>query len=172
MDRLTSSKFSFGDFELDVERRRLFEQGQPVALNSRTFELLFALVSRRGEILSKDELLETVWDGQFVEEGNLAVHVSTLRKTLGERKNENKFIVTVPGRGYSFVAEMEDGTGDEIVIESHSRSHIIVEEEISENGNRSPIASEIGALRSQDLDRDKRKRNWKKLAVVWAAPVI
>src|SRR6266446_1552541 len=101
MEQVTTTSFSFGDFELDASRRLLFNQGRPVALNYRTLELLCALVSRRAEILSKDELLATVWEGQFVEEGNLTVHISALRKALGETKNENKFIVTVPGRGYS-----------------------------------------------------------------------
>jgi Tol biopolymer transport system component/DNA-binding winged helix-turn-helix (wHTH) protein len=143
MEELTTTRFSFGDFELDGARRRLLKQGQPVALNYRTFELLFALVSRRGEILSKDDLLATVWEGQFVEEGNLTVHISALRKALGESKNENKFIVTVPGRGYSFVAELNDATGDDIIIESHTRSEIFVEEEIVEGEERRSGEREI-----------------------------
>ncbi len=60
-------------------------------------------------MLSKDELLEKVWAGQFVEENNLTVHVSALRKALGETKNEHRFIVTVPGKGYSFVAKVNLG---------------------------------------------------------------
>ena len=84
---------------IDPEQRRLlFKEGKPVSLNSKTFDLLLALIMKRGEILSKDELLETVWAGQFVEEGNLTVHISTLRKILGEKKDENRFIITVPGR--------------------------------------------------------------------------
>src|SRR5258708_6663640 len=128
MEQLTTTRFSFGDFELDAGRRLLLSEGEPVALNYRAFELLHALVSRAGEILSKDELLAMVWEGQFVEEGNLTVHISALRKALGETKNENKYIVTVPGRGYSFVAELNDTGSDQIFIESHSRSEIFVEE--------------------------------------------
>jgi DNA-binding winged helix-turn-helix (wHTH) protein/Tol biopolymer transport system component len=105
MKPLTIHNFRFDDFELDCAKRLLFKQGIPVSLNPKTFDLLEILVNRRGEVLSKDELLEKVWDGQFVEESNLTVHVSTLRKILGETRGENRFIITVPGKGYKFVGE-------------------------------------------------------------------
>jgi Tol biopolymer transport system component/DNA-binding winged helix-turn-helix (wHTH) protein len=129
MEMLTEKKFTFADFELDGARRRLFKQGEAVALNSRTFDLLLVLVERRGEILSKDELLEIVWKGQFVEEGNLTVHISNLRKLLGEKKDEHQFIVTIPGRGYRFIAEIKNET----IVESHSLTQIVVEEEVAED---------------------------------------
>src|SRR5205809_4993131 len=103
MESLPVKKYAFAEFELDCARKRLLKQGKPVALNYRAYELLAVLVERKGEILSKDELLEKVWEGQFVEEGNLPVHISALRKIFGEKKDDNRFIVTVPGRGYSFV---------------------------------------------------------------------
>src|SRR6185369_14066410 len=108
MDALTAKRFSFAEFELDGERRDLLKGGEPVALNSKTLDLLLALVERRGEVLTKDELLERVWPGQFVEEGNLSVHISGLRKALGEKKKDHNFIVTVPGRGYSFIAALRN----------------------------------------------------------------
>jgi Tol biopolymer transport system component/DNA-binding winged helix-turn-helix (wHTH) protein len=139
MKALTSTQFKFGDFEIDASRRVLLKHGEPVALNSKTFDLLLTLVERRGEVLSKDELLDKVWAGQFVEEGNLKVQVSTLRKVFGEKRNENRFIATVPGRGYSFVAEFDDG--EDIIIESHSSARIVVEEEIDDGQppNRTPL---------------------------------
>src|SRR5215471_20917547 len=97
--------YRFGDFELDYSQRLLLRDGRPVALNPKAFDLLTALVENRGQLMTKDQLLERVWPGQFVEEGNLTVHMSTVRKALGERKNEQRYIVTVPGRGYQFVAE-------------------------------------------------------------------
>src|SRR5678815_235511 len=106
MDTLTTKRFAFADFELDGERRTLSRKGKPVALNSKTFDLLLTLVEHRGEILSRDVLLEKVWAGQYVEEGNLSVHISVLRKALGERKKDHIFIVTVPGQGYRFVAKL------------------------------------------------------------------
>ena len=130
----TAKTFSFGDFELDAERRLLLKQGKSVALNAKAFNLLLILVQHRGHVLGKDELMEKVWAGQFVEENNLAVHVSALRKIFGERKDEHRFIVTVPGEGYSFVAELNLESNGEIVVQSHSLSRIIVEEETTENG--------------------------------------
>jgi TolB-like protein/DNA-binding winged helix-turn-helix (wHTH) protein/Tfp pilus assembly protein PilF len=162
METLPAKHFRFGDFELDSPKRLLLKDGQPVALNSKTFDLLFALVENHGEVLSKDELLERVWPGQFVEEGNLTVQVSTLRKIFGERKDEHRFIVTVPGRGYSFVAELDDGINGEIVIESHRRSRIIVEEETAENGflNKSENAAIDYAQLPSALPSIRQKRGF------------
>jgi Tol biopolymer transport system component/DNA-binding winged helix-turn-helix (wHTH) protein len=125
MEIPTGKKFRFADFELDVTKRLLFSDGKPLPLNSKTFDLLLTLVEHRGQVLTKDELLEKVWAGQFVEEGNLKVQVRALRKLFDEKKGENRFIATVPGRGYSFVAELEP---DEIVLESHRLSRILVDD--------------------------------------------
>lgn len=131
MQTLTAKRFSFAEFEIDGARRLLLKDGVVVALKPKAFDLLLALVERRGEVLSKDELLSTVWANQFVEEGNLTVHISALRKALGETKKEHQFIVTVPGRGYSFVAALKDDE-EEIYVESRSLSRIVVEERIEE----------------------------------------
>src|SRR5215813_1214182 len=134
MNSSTSRHYSFADFELDGVRRVLLRQGKPVALKSKALDLLLILVEHRGEILGKDELLEKVWVGQFVEEGNLTVHISALRRALGEKKDDRHFIVTVPGRGYSFVGELNDES--DVVVESHRLSRIVVEQEISEDVDR------------------------------------
>jgi DNA-binding winged helix-turn-helix (wHTH) protein len=141
MKTLGAKKLRFADFELDVAKRRLFKQGVPLSLNSKTFDLLLALVEHQGQVLTKDELLEKVWAGQFVEEGNLKVQVRALRKTLGEKKGESGFIVTVPGRGYSFVADVENG-GGEIVVESHRLSRIVVDDGVVEGWTGSNEATE------------------------------
>lgn len=147
MEPLKTDHFSFAEFELVGAKRILLKDGKPVALNSKSFDLLLALVQRRGDIVTKEDLLESVWPGQFVEEGNLAVQVSALRKIFGERKDEHRFIVTVPGRGYSFVAEIENG--DEIIVESHSLSRIVIEEGET-NGHRpnQPQETSTGSNRS------------------------
>ena len=106
MIETAEQKFSFAEFELDTATRRLLKAGQPITLNPKAFDLLSVLVSEHGRILSKDELLETVWANQFVEENNLTVHISALRKIFGEKKGEHRFIATVPGKGYKFVAEV------------------------------------------------------------------
>ena len=156
METTTPKAFTFGEFELDVVRRSLYRDGEQVALNSRAFDLLLELVMRRGEILSKDALLEKVWDGQFVEEGNLTVHISALRKIFGEKKDENRFITTVPGRGYSFVAELTDAN---TIIESHSLTRIIVEEEFSDSDSTSVQRRERPALVAKPKLIDWLKQN-------------
>lgn len=102
-----NSSLSFGEFKLDTDLRRLLRSGEPVPLHARTFDLLELLTQRNGEIVSKDEILDTIWNGQFVEEANLTVQVSALRKALGETSRSPRFLVTVPGKGYKFVANIE-----------------------------------------------------------------
>ncbi|MEP6945564.1 MAG: winged helix-turn-helix domain-containing protein [Acidobacteriota bacterium] len=132
MNAPESQKIRFADFELDPVKRLLFKAGDQVALNSKTFDLLQMLAGRHGEVVSKEELIDGIWAGQFVEESNLTVQISTLRKLLGETRGENRFIVTVPGKGYKFVGE-QIGVVDEITIENHSYSRIVVEEEVDDD---------------------------------------
>jgi len=98
--------FRFGRFVLFPARRQLLAGGAPVALGARAFDLLYALVARRDRTVLKSELLDVVWPDVVVEEGNLAVQISALRKVLGERT-----IATVPGRGYRFVEPLADERG-------------------------------------------------------------
>jgi non-specific serine/threonine protein kinase len=103
----TKSKFYvFGQFLVDVRRRRLLRKGATVQLTPKAFEMLLALVENRDRVLEKDELLKKLWPEQFVEEANLSVNMSALRKALGERASENQYIVTLPRRGYRFIAEV------------------------------------------------------------------
>jgi DNA-binding winged helix-turn-helix (wHTH) protein/Flp pilus assembly protein TadD len=95
--------FQFEDFYLDPKQRKFLYQNKTVHLSSRAFEILSLLVQRQGEVVEKEELLEKVWSDSYVEEGNLAVHIYALRRVLGEKRAEKKFIETVSGRGYSFV---------------------------------------------------------------------
>src|SRR5688500_8864735 len=135
MEPLPTQSFSFGDFELDRARRRLLKGGKPVALNSKALDLLLALIESHGRVLSRDELLEKVWANQFVEENNLAVQVSALRKIFGEKKDEHRFIVTVPRKGYSFVAELNEES-PAMAVERPAVPRISPEEGIREsNGN-------------------------------------
>jgi DNA-binding winged helix-turn-helix (wHTH) protein/TolB-like protein/Tfp pilus assembly protein PilF len=107
MESSGNYRIVFGEFELDRAHRRLYRDGDTVALYAKAFELLDFLVRRNGEVVSKDELLANVWPDQFVEEANLSVQISALRKALGETKNEPRFLVTVPGVGYKFTAEIK-----------------------------------------------------------------
>jgi TolB-like protein len=98
--------FVFGPFRLSVGRRELLAHGAPVALGARAFDVLLALVRREGLLATKDELMAEVWPDIVVEENNLQVQISTLRKVLGESPEGARYLLTVPGRGYRFVAEV------------------------------------------------------------------
>lgn len=98
--------YEFGPFRLDRTERVLFRDGQPLTLTAKAFDLLLALVECHGHIIEKEELMSAVWPETAVEESNLTHHISVLRKTLGEGENGQKFIETMPRRGYRFVADV------------------------------------------------------------------
>jgi eukaryotic-like serine/threonine-protein kinase len=137
---------SFEEFDLDTERRILRRDGEHLALKAKTFDLLAFLVKNSGRVISKDEILKTVWAGQFVEEANLSVQISALRKALGEKKDAPRFLITVPGVGYKFVADVQNG---EVAIEKNQFSRSVVVEEIeTEKGikaeaEKKPVSSEM-----------------------------
>src|SRR5260370_249234 len=99
-------KYEFGPFEIDETERQLLREGQRILLPSKAFDTLLLLVKRHGHLIEKSELIETIWPDAFVEEGNLAVVISMLRKALGEEGHEHKYIQTVPKHGYRFVADV------------------------------------------------------------------
>jgi DNA-binding winged helix-turn-helix (wHTH) protein/tetratricopeptide (TPR) repeat protein len=91
---------SLGRFRLDLGRRELLRDGEPVRIHRRALGILCALAEAKGEIVSKDELMARLWPDRIVEEGNLHVHVSALRKALDEHDGGHSLVATVPGRGY------------------------------------------------------------------------
>src|SRR6478735_8295202 len=95
---------SFGPFRLDSAQRRLGKDGVPVILGARTLDTLIALVSRPNEAISKRDLLAKVWPDVIVEEGSLRFHIAALRKALGDGQGGARYITTLAGRGYCFVA--------------------------------------------------------------------
>ncbi len=100
--------FRFGPYVLDARRRQLLRGGEPLKLYPKEFDTLLALVERRGRVVEKDELLNAVWLGAAVEEGNLTTHVSHLRKLLGGAGTNRDYIATIPGRGYEFVGQVTE----------------------------------------------------------------
>jgi DNA-binding winged helix-turn-helix (wHTH) protein/TolB-like protein/lipopolysaccharide biosynthesis regulator YciM len=98
----------FKSFRLNVEERQLLDNGSPVPLTPKAFDVLATLVERSGQLVEKDELLKLVWADTVVEEANIARIVHTLRKVLGEDENDNKFIETVAKKGYRFVASVSE----------------------------------------------------------------
>jgi DNA-binding winged helix-turn-helix (wHTH) protein len=97
---------SFGPFRLLPKQRLLLEGEKPVRLGSRALDLLIVLTERAGKVVGKDELVARVWPNTFVDEGNLKFQVGALRRTLGDGHSGNRYLATIPGRGYSFVAPL------------------------------------------------------------------
>ena len=95
---------SFGPYRLLAAQRLLLEGDRPVRLGSRAFDILAALVERAGEVVGKEQLIARAWPQTFVEEANLKIQVSALRRALGDGQGGNRYVITVPGRGYNFVA--------------------------------------------------------------------
>src|SRR5262245_61234682 len=98
--------YEFGPFRLDPSKRRLLRDGEVLRLTPKAFDLLLVLVEESGRTVEKDELLERVWAGTIVEENNLNQNITTLRKLLGDSRQESQYIATIPGLGYRFVAEV------------------------------------------------------------------
>ena len=101
------AKISFGPFCLLPTQFLLREGDKPVSLGSRALEILIALLERRGELVSKQELMARVWPNVFVGPANLTVHMSALRRALRDGRDGHRFIVNIPGRGYRFVASVD-----------------------------------------------------------------
>jgi TolB-like protein/DNA-binding winged helix-turn-helix (wHTH) protein/tetratricopeptide (TPR) repeat protein len=100
--------YEFGEFRLDDKRRVLQSRtaGQPLQVTGRVFDTLLYFIERPGELLDKRGLMQALWPNVVVEEANLTQTIHTLRRVLGERPDEHRYIVTVPGRGYRFVADV------------------------------------------------------------------
>jgi TolB-like protein/DNA-binding winged helix-turn-helix (wHTH) protein len=100
---MSGEQVTFGRFRFDLGRRELSRDGIPVRLGNRALDVLSVLAAARGDVVTKDELLARVWPGQVVEENNLQVQVSALRKALDEEKSGQSYLVTVPSRGYRLI---------------------------------------------------------------------
>ena len=133
--------YEFGEFRLDAERPRLFRNGEIIPLTPKAIETLVVLVQNPGKLLEREELMQTIWAETFVEDANLTVAVSQLRKALGPSAD---FIETIPRVGYRFVANVKDleDAAAPLIVEKHTLSQTIVEEEIisdSPHGSLTPV---------------------------------
>src|ERR1043165_8084656 len=130
MNRPAKHFYLFDEFRVDVSERLLFKENREVPLTPKVFDTLLVLLENSSHVLTKKELMEKVWPDSFVEENNLAQNISILRKALGEGKEGDHYIQTVPKRGYRFVGDVStsEGADDEtMIVRERTRARIVVE---------------------------------------------
>jgi predicted ATPase/DNA-binding winged helix-turn-helix (wHTH) protein len=150
---VTEILLTFGQFQLIPTRQSLLRDGKPIRLGGRALDLLTVLVERAGELVSKDDLIERVWPGTFVEETNLRVHVATLRKILGDGGAGERFIHTVAGRGYCFVAQV--GRSDDAALAAAAAADAAE----AEHNLPAPLTRTIGRDQVVDLIAAQLRRH-------------
>src|ERR1700722_3291809 len=127
--------YEFGPFRMDPDKQVLLRDGQLIAVTPKVFETLLVLVRRGREVISKEELLKEIWPDSFVEEANLSQQIFKLRKALGDSMEGERYIVTLPGRGYRFAVPVRTITegGEVLLAHTRSRAQIVLEEQITES---------------------------------------
>src|ERR1700722_10590343 len=119
--------YEFGPFRVDPARETLLKEGVSVPLTPKTFQILLVLVRHGKEIVTKDDLMKTVWPDTFVEEANLSRNIFMLRKALGETAQDHRYIVTVPGRGYRLAEHVHLVPGGELSLSAASHTKVQIE---------------------------------------------
>ncbi|MGA7316647.1 MAG: winged helix-turn-helix domain-containing protein [Silvibacterium sp.] len=119
--------YEFGPYRIDPGKRLLLRGDETVPLPAKVFDILLVLVQQGQEVVSKDDLMKTVWPDSFVEESNLTQSIFLLRKALGETAQDHRYIVTVPGRGYRFAEKVRE-IADGALLERHSIHTVTIEE--------------------------------------------
>ena len=129
-DQKMKHLYEFGPFRVDPEKELLLRDGETVAITPKTFQILLVLMRHSKEIVTKEDMLKTVWPDTFVEEANLTRNIFLLRKALGETPQDHQYVVTVPGRGYRFAEEVQLVPERElsIVAASHAKVEVEVKE--------------------------------------------
>jgi DNA-binding winged helix-turn-helix (wHTH) protein/TolB-like protein/TPR repeat protein len=142
MQLQTNRFYDFGEFRLDITQRVLFRNGSPLPLTPKVFDTLAVLVEHAGRILEKDELMKKVWRDSFVEEANLAVNISSIRKALGESAGGAQFIETIPRRGYRFVAEVTEVSEPPLTAAASNSAAGALNKPFASSGTRLQSSSE------------------------------
>jgi TolB-like protein/DNA-binding winged helix-turn-helix (wHTH) protein/Tfp pilus assembly protein PilF len=149
--------YAFGPYRLDQPEHRLWRDEQTIPLSPKAFDLLVALVSRAGHLVTKERLLQEVWPGTFVEEANLSYTVSVLRKALGDEREPHQYVETVPKRGYRFIGVMDGARAGEqtpervdvkapVESEATLSASVAAPELSSSSGDRSFVGRHLLAL--------------------------
>jgi TolB-like protein/DNA-binding winged helix-turn-helix (wHTH) protein/tetratricopeptide (TPR) repeat protein len=146
--------YEFGPFRLDSSQRRLSRDELSVQVAPKGMDILVYLVEHRGEVVSKDDLIQNVWPDSFVEEANLSQNVFLLRKVLGEKAQENRYIATVPGRGYRFVAAVREVGENEVRVQVQQPQLVLAAQPLPSSSPKVPT------------------RSWRRTVATWGALVV
>ncbi|QQS33786.1 MAG: transcriptional regulator [Acidobacteriota bacterium] len=139
--------FEFDEFRIDVGERLLFRESEQVAVAPKDFDLLMVLIENRGRTVTKEDLMDSVWQDTFVYEGNLYRHISTLRKLLEESHRDSKLITTVPKRGYRFDGEVREVfVAESALIAEERTQYRIAINEVTETAKTSRLALSFSTL--------------------------
>ena len=123
--------YEFGAFRLDAAEQQLWRDGEEIPLTPKAFGVLLMLIRNSGHAVSKEDFMREVWPDTIVEEKNLTDNISILRQALGDSTQEQRYIKTVPRRGYRFVADVRELTGEsDLIVHETSQSRIVIEEEV------------------------------------------
>jgi len=129
-DQKTRQLYGFGPFRVDPEKELLLREDEAVPIAPKAFQVLLVLIRHSKQVVSKDDLMKTIWPDTFVEDANLSRNIFLLRKALGETPQDHQYVVTVPGRGYRFAEDVQLVPERElnIVAASHAKVQVQVEE--------------------------------------------
>jgi TolB-like protein/DNA-binding winged helix-turn-helix (wHTH) protein/Tfp pilus assembly protein PilF len=158
--------YEFGPFVLDPGQRRLARDHVSVSVAPKGLDILIFLVQHQGEVVTKDDLIQNVWPNTFVEEANLSQNIFLLRKALGEKAQENRYIATVPGRGYRFVASVRQVAESEAAGQA-AREKEAGQSEISDHGVQSARAERTPSGSYPAIVRVNH--SWRRTALTWGA---
>ena len=126
---ISSKVYEFSGFRLEEAQQRLLYNGEPVALKPKILDLLRYLIHSRGQLIAKDDLMREIWPDAIVEENNITVSMSILRKKLGENRQKPRFIQTVPRRGYRFVADVIELSTEPVAAAETHQIRLVTESE-------------------------------------------
>ena len=161
---MTSRHFyEFGPFRLDAEKHRLMRNGEPVPLSPKSAEALIVLIQNAGKLLERETLIQAVWADAFVEDANLTVAISHLRKALSQNGERVEYIETIPRVGYRFLGDVREVHEEPrpLLIEKHTLSRTIIEEEEVADDEVLPV-SLVTAQRQLGTGTS---RSWRRMAV-------
>jgi DNA-binding winged helix-turn-helix (wHTH) protein/TolB-like protein len=144
MPNRTKHYYEFGPFRLDPEKHRLLRDGEPIQVSPKSIEALVVLAQNAGKLLERKALMQAVWADTFVEDANLTVAISHLRKALGQNGDTAEYIETIPRVGYRFVAEVHEVTEQPapLIVEKHTLSRTVIVEEVLHDEPKGETATE------------------------------